>query len=156
MHAVGTRGGWLALGIFLFVVIVVGSVIGVATAPGTWYAALHKPPLNPPNWVFAPVWLALYVCIAVAGWRMWMREPNGPAFRLWTGQLVLNWLWSPVFFTLHEPWLAFAVITLIWGLIVAFIRVAGRRDRVAAWLFVPYLAWVSFAAWLNLGVVVLN
>ncbi len=146
----------LELGAFLLVVIGVGSVIGVLTAPGEWYAGLAKPPFNPPSWLFAPVWLALYVGIAVAGWRTWRRAPAGPAMALWVGQMLLNWLWTPVFFALHLPWPAFGVIVVLLGLIVAFIAARWRSDRVAAWLFVPYAAWVSFATLLNGAIAWLN
>lgn len=150
------KSGWLALAAFLAVVIVAGSTIGVLTAPGQWYQALAKPPLNPPNAIFAPVWLVLYVFIAVAGWRTWRRDPGGREFRFWVAQLALNWLWSPVFFTFNAAWPAFVVIALIWLLIALFIAGSRKKDPVAALLFVPYLAWVSFAAYLNLGVAILN
>lgn len=146
----------LILAGFLVVVIGVGALIGISTAPGEWYASLDKPPFNPPNWVFGPVWFALYVLIAVAGWRTFLAEPNGTGMKLWYGQMALNWLWSPSWFTLHQPWLAFAVILGILGCIAAFIGNRWTRDRLAAWLFVPYAAWVSFATLLNLSVALLN
>jgi tryptophan-rich sensory protein len=86
---------------FLVVVVAVGGLLGYATAPGDWYAELEKPPFNPPSWLFGPVWLVLYVCVAVAGWRTFMREPRSRSMLLWYGQMALNWLWSPVFFSLH-------------------------------------------------------
>ena len=129
------------LGIFLALVIGVGALIGVSTAPGEWYATLEKPPFNPPNWIFAPVWFALYVLIAIAGWRAFQRAPTGMAMRLWAGRMVLNWLWSPIFFTLHWLWPALAVIVALLATILAFIGLAWRQDRLSAWLFVPYAAW---------------
>ena len=144
------------LGVFLAIVIGVGAVIGVSTAPGEWYASLQKPPFNPPNWVFGPVWFALYVLIAIAGWRTFMTEPNGGAMKLWYGQMALNWLWSPVWFSLHLIWPAFIVIVLIDALVLAFIAKSWSRDRASALLFVPYAAWVLFASLLNLSIAVLN
>jgi len=144
------------LGVFLAVVIGVGALIGVSTAPGEWYANLQKPPFNPPNWIFGPVWFALYVLIAVAGWRTFLAEPKGAAMKLWYGQMVLNWLWSPVWFSLHLLWPAFAVIAAMLLLIVLFISNRWTRDRISAWLFVPYAAWVAFASLLNLSIAVLN
>jgi translocator protein len=144
------------LAIFLAAVIGVGAVIGVSTAPGEWYAALEKPPFNPPNWLFGPVWFALYVMIAIAGWRTFLRAPGGAAMKLWYGQMALNWLWSPTWFTLHWLWPAFVVIVSILALILAFIVVTWREDRVSARLFVPYAAWVGFASTLNLSIALLN
>ena len=150
------RRSGLALLVFLVVVVGVGGTIGAATAPGQWYAQLVKPPLNPPNAIFAPVWTVLYICVAVAGWRVWKRDPSSGAFKLWLAQLALNWLWSPVFFTLHVPWAALVVIAGLLGVITAFIARARRVDPIAAWLFVPYLAWVAFATYLNAGLAALN
>lgn len=144
------------LAAFLIAVIVVGGLIGVATAPGDWYASLAKPPFNPPNWVFGPVWFILYVLIAIAGWRTFLADPSGARMRLWYGQMVLNWLWSPVWFALHALWPAFAIIAGILALILAFIGLSWRRDRMAALLFVPYALWVAFAATLNLAIALLN
>jgi translocator protein len=145
------------LALFLVLVIGVGSLIGISTAPGEWYASLDKPPFNPPNWLFAPVWFILYVFIAIAGWRTFLRDRTGPAMWLWGGQMALNWLWSPVFFALHWLWPAFAIIFVMFVLIVAFITVSGRQgDRISAWLFVPYAAWVGFASVLNFSLAFLN
>lgn len=148
------RSLWLLAG-FLVVVIGVGALIGVTTAPGEWYQSLDKPVFNPPNWVFAPVWFALYVLIAIAGWRTFLREPGGMAMKLWGGQMLLNWLWSPVF-SLHWLWPAFVVIAALWVTVVAFITASRHDDTVSAWLFAPYLAWISFAAVLNLSIAILN
>ncbi len=145
---------WLAA--FLAIVILPGALIGIATAPGAWYAALAKPPFNPPNWVFAPTWFVLYVLIAFAGWRIWMKAPRSTPMGAWAGQMALNWLWSPVFFTLHLVWLAVAIIAGLLALIACFIWTAKDMDRPAAWAFVPYLLWVSFATVLNVSVAILN
>lgn len=146
----------LALVAFLALVIGVGAFIGTQTAPGAWYASLEKPPFNPPNWVFGPVWFLLYAMIAVAGWRIFLLAPKGPAMVLWATQMLLNWAWSPVFFTAQDLWLALAVIIPMLGIILAFIAVTRRMDRLASWLFVPYAAWVGFATILNLSLAVLN
>jgi tryptophan-rich sensory protein len=141
---------------FLLVVIGVGSAIGFVTAPGEWYAGLDKPPFNPPNWLFAPVWFVLYVFIAVAGWRTFRRDAAGTTMKVWIGQMVLNWLWSPVFFVLHWLWPAGVLILVLLALIVGFIVLSWREDRVSAWLFMPYAAWVGFASILNLAIAQLN
>jgi benzodiazapine receptor len=144
------------LAVFLAVVIGVGALIGVSTAPGEWYAGLDKPPFNPPNWLFGPVWFALYVMIAIAGWRTFLRAPNSTTMKVWYAQMALNWLWSPVWFSLHLLWPAFAVIVSILALILVFISRTWNEDRTSAWLFVPYAAWVSFASVLNLSIAILN
>jgi tryptophan-rich sensory protein len=146
----------LSLAVFLLLVLGGGLVIGAVTAPGAWYAGLEKPPFNPPSWVFAPVWSILYVLIAVAGWRAWRLDPPGALSTLWFLQLVLNFAWSPIFFAARLPAPALAVIVAMLVVILAFIRVAWRRDRLAAWLFVPYAAWVAFASVLNASIVWLN
>lgn len=146
----------LLLAVFLVVVIGVGAVIGILTAPGEWYASLDKPPFTPPGWLFAPVWLVLYICIAVAGWRTFLRESAGAGMTLWVGQMVLNWLWTPVFFALHMPWPAFALIVLLLAVILAFIANRWSRDRISAWLFMPYAPWVAFASLLNGSIAWLN
>lgn len=130
------------------------AAFGAQFTPGEWYAALDKPSWNPPNWLFGPVWTALYLAIAVAGWRVWRtrRETSGklsPALALWIAQLLLNAAWSWLFFGLHEMGWALAEILVLLATIVAFIVVARRVDRLAAWLFVPYGLWVSFATLLN-------
>lgn len=147
---------WITLAIFLALVVGVGGFIGSQTAPGPWFEELVKPPLNPPNWVFGPVWFTLYVMIAVAGWRIWMDQPKSTAMTFWGVQMLLNWAWSPSWFGANMPWLALAIIVALWLVIVGFIVIARKRDQLAAWLFVPYLAWVSFATYLNLSIAVLN
>jgi len=146
----------LALILFLLLVVGGGIAIGYLTAPGDWYAGLAKPSFNPPNWVFGPTWTILYVLIAVAGWRVWRKESGGWTMRLWWMQLVLNFLWTPVFFGAHRIGLALVVILLLLSVIVAFIASSWRQHRASAWLFMPYAAWVAFAALLNAAILALN
>lgn len=141
---------------FLLLVVGGGLLIGFLTAPGPWYAALAKPAFNPPNWLFAPVWTILYVMIAIAGWRIRQREHDGTAMKLWWAQLVLNFAWSPTFFALHSIGLALTIIVALLLVILAFIAMALKVDRLAAWLFVPYAVWVAFATLLNGSIWILN
>lgn len=141
---------------FLVLVLGGGLAIGVITAPGQWYAALNKPPFNPPNWPFGPVWSVLYIAIAVVGWRLWESARSSGTMRLWWLQLALNFLWSPVFFVMQQPTLALVVIVLLLATLLVFIWHARSTDRLSAALFVPYLAWVLFASALNLSIVMLN
>jgi tryptophan-rich sensory protein len=147
---------YLSLALFLLIVLGGGLAIGYATLPGDWYAGLAKPAFNPPNWVFAPVWSLLYICIALAGWRIWRADKSAPLKPLWIGQLILNFLWSPVFFGLRLPGPALVVILALLATILVFIARAWNRDRIAAWLFIPYAAWVAFASLLNAAIVRLN
>lgn len=147
---------WATLSAFVAIVMVTGSFIGILTAPDIWYAGLTKPPFNPPNWIFAPVWLVLYIFIAMAGWRTWTRDRSGKAMKAWAVQLGLNWLWSPVFFSLHWLWPALFIIVSLLLTIANFVRFSWTKDRLAAVLFVPYLAWVGFATLLNAAIAILN
>lgn len=131
-------------------------IIGFISQPGEWYAALEKPPFNPPNWIFAPVWSSLYVLIAIAGYRTWVSYPASSAMRLWIVQLVLNFLWTPIFFTLHLPGAALVVLLLMLASIVGFIAACGPQDRASALLFLPYALWVAFAGALNAAIWWLN
>jgi tryptophan-rich sensory protein len=135
--------------LFLAVVLGGGLFLSFLTAPGEWYAGLAKPAFNPPAWLFGPVWTLLYVLIAVAGWRTFERDRGGAPMRLWWAQLVLNFAWTPVFFGAHQIGLALVVIVALLAAILGFIAAALRIDRVAAWMFVPYAAWVAFATALN-------
>ena len=125
---------------------------GAVFMPGEWFAALKKPSWNPPSWVFGPVWTALYAMMAAAAWLVWQRggwkEQRKPLL-IFLAQLALNAVWTPLFFGLHRPGVAFAEIVLLWLAIVATLVAFRPVNRTAAWLLVPYLAWVSFAAVLN-------
>lgn len=124
--------------------------------PGPWYATLAKPSWTPPNWVFGPVWSVLYVMIAVAGWLAWRAEGHATSVWIWLVALVANGLWSYLFFGLHQIGLALLCICVLLAAIVGFIVSAWRPSRGAAWLFVPYLAWVGYATSLNAGIWLLN
>ena len=118
--------------VFLLVVIVVGGLIGLTNVPDAWYAGLGKPPFNPPNWLFGPVWFALYVLMAIAGWRTALAEPTSVRMLLWGVQMLLNWAWSPIWFGLHALWPAFAVIVAIharYGTNIQALTPSRRQDR---------------------------
>lgn len=127
--------------------------------PGEWYESLVKPSWNPPSWIFAPVWTALYFLIAIAGFWLW-RHRDRPGARTalmsWVVQLVLNALWSWIFFGEHRIGLAFAEITLLLAAILVTVVLAWRVRRAAGALLLPYLAWVAFAWSLNLTLWRLN
>lgn len=141
---------------FLLLVMGGGLLIGALTAPGDWYATLNKPPFNPPNWIFGPVWTILYVLIAMTGWRTWESDRSTRDMKLWWGQLGINFLWSPTFFVAQQPSVALAVILALLAIILVFIRRNWARDRISAVAFLPYAAWVAFASALNLSIAILN
>lgn len=139
-----------SLVIFL-VAVFAAALFGTQFAPGAWYAGIDKAPWTPPNWLFGPAWTVLYVLIAVAGWRVWRAtgDARTPLLGLWVAQLALNAAWSWLFFGLHRTGWALADISLMLVAILAFIVIAWRFDRAAAWLFVPYALWVAYASSLN-------
>lgn len=149
------RAALPALGIFLAAaaaVAVLGSLATIGNVDG-WYADADKPGFTPPNWLFGPVWTVLYVLMALAAWLVWRR--GGPTATWWV-QLGLNLAWTPVFFGLEQLWLGFVVIVALDVAVLVTLVVFAGFSRVAAWLFVPYLAWTLFATALNLGIAVLN
>lgn len=145
-----------SLAFFLILVLGGGLTIGYLTAPGDWYADLNKPSFNPPNWIFGPVWTVIYILIAIAGWRVWQTDRAGAAMKLWWAQLVLNFAWSPAFFAMQQIGLALAIILPLLAAILAFIAASRKPAPLAALLFIPYAAWVSFASVLNAAILTLN
>ncbi len=126
--------------------------LGAWTLPGEWYAALRKPSWHPPSWIFGPVWTTLYLMMATAAWLVWRRggwAGQRRALTLYLVQLALNAAWTPLFFGLKMPGFAFAEIVLLLAAIVATAFVFWRVSLAAALLFVPYIAWVAFASFLN-------
>ncbi|MEU1888282.1 TspO/MBR family protein [Micromonospora sp. WMMD987] len=153
----GTARTWWAL-LGFGAAVAVAAAIGGLGVSGTSdeYAALRQPAWAPPSWLFGPVWTLLYAMIAVAGWLVWRRVGFGPALWAWSVQLVLNAIWTPLFFGAGRYGLAFAEIVLMW-LAIAVTVVAFRRvSRPAAALLLPYWAWVTFAAALNFSIWQLN
>lgn len=144
--------------LFIFVLITVGggAAIGTVTAPGVWYAELIKPSFNPPSWLFGPVWSILYLLVAIAGWRLWKFNRFGWAMRFWWIQLLLNFIWSPIFFNAQRIDFAFIVITMLFATIIALIVTIWRSNRLVAFLSIPYAAWVGFASVLNFSILILN
>jgi tryptophan-rich sensory protein len=133
--------------------------IGSRFMPGEWYAALAKPSWNPPSYVFAPVWTILYVLMGITAWLVWRRFGFSGApvsLGLFLFQLVLNGLWSYLFFGLHDLGLAFLDIVALWLAILATTIAFWRISVPAGALLLPYLAWVSFASALNLQLWRLN
>lgn len=141
-----------------FVLCFVVAAFGAQFTPGEWYAGLNKPSWNPPNWIFGPVWTALYAAMAVAGWLISKSNSTEKktALIVFGIQLLLNGVWSWLFFGLNRPDLAFAEIVVLAASITICLVLFWRINRLAGLLLAPYLAWVSFAAFLNFTIWQLN
>jgi tryptophan-rich sensory protein len=152
---------WIGLVVFIIICFAaagIGSSVTTPQIPG-WYADLAKPAWNPPNWIFGPVWSCLYLMMAVAAWLVWQQRGFAVAklpLTLFAIQLVLNSLWSVLFFGLQNPGAAAGEIVLLWMAILATLLAFWKRSKWAGGLLVPYLAWVSFAAALNVAIWRLN
>ncbi len=136
---------------------IAGSFFTVSSIP-TWYSTLNKPVLNPPAWLFGPVWITLYALMGVSLWLVWKSnsQEKKRAIQLFAIQLALNAIWSPVFFGAHSIGSALAIIVLLWAAIILTIKIFRKVSRAAGWLLAPYIAWVSFALYLNLAFWTLN
>lgn len=156
---------WLVLILFLAACLGAGGMGSFFTGNSVrdWYPGLRKPPGTPPGWVFGPVWTTLYVLMAVAAWLVWREYGAGarPALLVFFGQLSLNIAWTAIFFGSRRfgsrrPWLAFAEIVVLWLAVAATVAIFASLVPVAGLLLVPYWLWVTFAAYLNLGICRLN
>ena len=145
------KQSYLLLAVFMVIVFAVAAV-GWFYKPGDWYVALWKPAWTPPNWVFGPVWTVLYVLIGIAGWMIFSRPSPSSAKYLWVSQLILNALWSWLFFGLHNTLLALLDIVALVACIAVLIIVSYQRQRMVSWLLLPYLAWVAYASTLNAAI----
>lgn len=141
----------------------IGSLFTTSSIP-SWYATLQRPALSPPNWVFGPVWTTLFVLMGVAFYLVWKKWTILPwskreqrqALFVFSAQLVLNTLWSIIFFGLQSPGGALIEIVFLWLAIVVTMYTFAKVSKPAAWLLVPYLLWVSFASYLNYAIWSLN
>jgi translocator protein len=145
----------VAFGIFLLLAFS-AAAFGALFAPDAWYAGLNKPSWNPPNWIFGPVWTTLYALMAYAAWRVWKAGDSQLALGMWVLQLIPNALWSYFFFGVKRIEWALVDIVLLLISIVACTALFAQRDRLAATLMLPYIAWVSFATFLNWTLLNLN
>jgi tryptophan-rich sensory protein len=150
----------------LIIAVVVSELAGIIGAVFTtpsitgWYAGIVKPAINPPAWVFGPVWTILFVLMGISAFLVWEkgleRRDVQIALGIFIGQLVLNTLWSIIFFGLHSPGGALVEIMFLWLIILATIGMFYKISKAAAWLLVPYILWVSFASYLNYAIWILN
>jgi len=152
----------VALIIALAAPLVIGGLSSISTISSipTWYRGLSKPPWNPPDWAFGPAWTALYILMGVASWLVWRygwdNRSVRVALRVFAVQLLLNGIWSVLFFGLRSPGIALVEIGVLWCMILATVVLFARRDLLAGAILVPYLLWVTFASALNWEVWSLN
>ncbi|MFA6304331.1 MAG: TspO/MBR family protein [Patescibacteria group bacterium] len=153
---------YLKLVITVLVSLSAGYLGSFFTTPAipTWYANLVKPALNPPSWVFAPVWTILFILMGIAAYLVWQkgfkRQEVKYALVIFAGQLILNIVWSGIFFGWQNPGVAFLELIVLWLAILSTIKVFAKVSKTAAWLLVPYILWVSFAGYLNFSIWQLN
>lgn len=146
----------------ILIPLLVGGISGFFTSSGVqgWYAVANKPWFNPPNWIFAPVWTALYILMGGAAFLIWRAAADHTvkqtALILFVVQLTLNFFWSLIFFKLQQPGWALVEIAAMWLAILFTILWFGKISSAAAWLMVPYISWVSFASVLNYAIWKLN
>lgn len=161
----GGRSRWASFGMATLFVLsceAVGVLGALTTATGDspWYDSLDKPLFNPPNWVFGPVWTVLYALMGLAAYLVWRRGREQrdvrKALALFGAQLVLNGIWTPIFFGAESVMGGAVVILSLWVVLAFTVRAFFRVSRRAGWLLVPYLLWVSYAVALNLSIWVLN
>ena len=151
----------LKLGISIVLCQLAGFLGSLFTTPAipTWYKTLNKPFFNPPNWIFSPVWISLFILMGISLFMVWRRQDH-PRFKtaliFFFAQLILNVLWSAAFFGLRSPLLGFVDIVLLWVAILLTIQHFLRVSRMAGLLLLPYILWVSFAAVLNFSLWTLN
>ena len=155
------RESWASLVPFA-VVCFTAAAIGALftyTSVNTWYTQLRRPEWTPPNWIFGPVWTGLYILMAISAWIVWRSSSwsvTGAALMLFGVQLLLNSLWSVIFFGLRRIGPAFGEILILWTMIVATTVAFLPISLLAAWLLIPYLAWVGFASYLNFRIWQMN
>lgn len=151
---------WIKLVSSLALPLAVGGTASLFTQAeiDRWFTTIQKPAWQPPSWIFAPVWTTLYVLMGVALYRIWKQKVTGKeqAIILWGSQLALNFLWSFIFFNRHRIGLALVDIVALWLLVLLTIFSFSKFSKTAAWLLVPYISWVSFAAILNFAIYQLN
>ena len=152
---------WIALVVFIGICFAVAASGSVFTAGSvkTWYPGLLKPPGTPPPWVFGPVWSTLYLLMATSAWLVWRQRDHQDvrlALTLFAAQLILNGLWSYIFFGLRRPAAALIEIIVLLLAIAATVITFAEYSRLSFWLMTPYLAWVTYASYLNFGIWRLN
>ena len=151
---------WVKLAISIAIPQIIGATGAFFTVSGvgSWYQSINRPEWNPPSWLFGPVWTTLYVLMGIALYLVWKSDESNKrtAITLWSVQLVVNFLWSLLFFNQHQIGGALIDLVILWLLILLTIFAFAKINKTAAWLLVPYISWVTFAGILNYTIWMLN
>lgn len=158
MKSSASRRSYSVLGLLILLTLGIGWLGSRATLPEipTWYASLNKPSFNPPNYLFGPVWISLYLLMAISQWLVWESNQSKSIKFFFVLMLVCNALWSPVFFKYHHIGWALIVLSLYLIMLGAWVRTLYQENKVSAYLQIPHLFWVSFATILNTSIYFLN
>jgi tryptophan-rich sensory protein len=144
--AISLRNNWPLLLLFVAIVMGIGFVVGLISAPGPWFESLRKPDYIVPTWISGPIWVLLCVAFAISGWRLWLIDSSSVETRLWLASLIVSWWFSPLFLVAQLPYAALIVLILLIALMLIFSVRTWTVDRVSALLFIPCTAWVIYAA----------
>jgi tryptophan-rich sensory protein len=152
------KNKYLSLVILLLITFIAPMIGSYATATfkEPWYSEIILPSFNPPSWVFAPVWTALYILMSVAAWRIWIKFNDHKILNIYFYHLLFNATWSVVFFGFHQIELALINLIIILVFIIVLMKIFFNKDRLSFFIMTPYLLWSSYALLLNTAIVILN
>jgi benzodiazapine receptor len=156
LTTISVRNSWPLLLLFIAIVMGIGYLVGLISAPGAWIEQLVLPPHVLPDWISALIWFLLCVAFAVSGWRLWLLDSSSLSTRLWLATLIVSWWYYPLFFIARSMEAAVIAIGLLAVLMLIFIIRTWNVDRLSALLFIPCLIWVAYATVLTAWVISLN
>ena len=153
-----TKNKYLSLFLILIITFIASGIGGFVTASfkEPWYSEIVLPSFNPPSWVFAPVWTALYILMSIAAWRIWIKFNDHKILNIYFYHLLFNATWSVIFFGFHQIELALINLIIILIFVIILIKIYFKKDKLSFFLTVPYLLWVLYAFILNSAITILN
>ena len=153
-----TKNKYLSLFLILIITFIASGIGGFVTASfkEPWYSEIVLPSFNPPSWVFAPVWTALYILMSIAAWRIWIKFNDHKILNIYFYHLLFNGTWSVVFFGFHQIQLALINIIIILIFIIILMNIYLNKDKLSFIIMVPYFLWTLYASVLNTAIAILN
>tara|TARA_A100001011_G_C14220591_1_gene804148 strand:+ start:234 stop:701 length:468 start_codon:yes stop_codon:yes gene_type:complete len=153
-----TKNKYLSLFLILIITFTASAIGGFITASfkEPWYSEIILPDFNPPSWIFGPVWTILYIFMAIAIWRIWVKFLNINILKIYFTHLFFNGIWSIIFFGFHKPIFALIDLLVIVGFVIYLTLKYIKLDKISFYLMIPYLLWVIYAFILNFSIVILN